>query len=353
MSLKRVGILLGNEIFQGPKNFFLIWAVIAPVVISLVFSLIFGTLFTDKPKLGILDKDNSQLVDIAMQQTSITTKEYTDAARLRQDVEDGVVDVALILPVDFDNDVKESRVTRLTVYVWGESLAKDRTILGITVVNLIREMSGYEASVEIESVILGDEVSIPWSERLLPLVVLIAVFIGGIFLPATSVINEKEKKTLQALVVTPASAIDVFAAKGIFGIILSLFMGIVILVLNQAFGVHPLLLIIVLALGAVMAVAVGLLCGIYIKDITTLFAIFKSGGIILYAPAIFYMFPNLPQWIGRIFPTYYIMQPIMDISQSGGGWPEIAANVFVLIALDIVIIGAFIFMLSKKRQFGD
>mgnify|MGYP001087614026 CR=1 FL=1 len=52
MSLKRVGILLSKELWQGPKNFIFVWLLVMPIIISLVFSLIFGTLFDEKPKLG-------------------------------------------------------------------------------------------------------------------------------------------------------------------------------------------------------------------------------------------------------------------------------------------------------------
>jgi len=182
--------------------------------------------------------------------------------------------------------------------------------------------------------------------------VLMAVFVGGLFLPATSVINEKEKRTLDALVITPTTIGDVFVAKGLIGVILSLFMGIIILLMNQAFGVQPLLLTLVLALGAIMAAEIGLLCGALIKDITTLFAVWKTGGILLFGPAVIYMFPQIPQWIGRIFPTYYLLQPIVDISQRGGDWSDVAVNIFVLIGLDIILIGMIMSVLKRKRQYA-
>ncbi|GAI80684.1 unnamed protein product, partial [marine sediment metagenome] len=56
MSLKRTGILLGKELWQGPKNFLFVWVIVMPIIISLVFSLIFGTLFNEKPKLGVVDE---------------------------------------------------------------------------------------------------------------------------------------------------------------------------------------------------------------------------------------------------------------------------------------------------------
>ena len=352
MSLKRVGILLGKELWQGPKNFLFVWVIVMPIIISLVVSLIFGTLFTEKPELGVVDEGSSQLVTMAEQLTSVVTEEYDNVSEIKQAVESGAVDIGMVIPADFDSSVIQGKKTELTTYIWGESLAKNRTILGITIANLIRELAGQEVPVEIEAITLGDEVSIPWNDRLLPLVVLMAVFLGGLFLPAASVIDEKEKKTLEALVVTPASVGDIFIAKGLMGVILSLFMGVVILVLNQAFGTEPALLILVLAFGAIMAGEIGLLCGALIKDITTLFAIWKGGGILLFGPAIIYMFPQIPQWIGKLFPTYYFLQPIIAISQGGSGWSDIATNVFILIALDLILVAVVVFAVRRTKQFA-
>jgi ABC-2 type transport system permease protein len=352
MSLKRVSILLGKEFLQGPKSFIFVWAIVAPIVISLVVTLIFGTFFTEKPKLGIIDEGSSQLVTLAEQLSSITTREYDTVSGMKQAVERGAVDIGMVLPADFDSAVIKGEKIEITTYIWGESLAKNRTILAVTVANLIRELTGQDAPVEIETITLGNELNIPWNDRLLPFIVLMSVFLGGIFLPATSVINEKVKKTLDALVITPTSVGDIFLAKGLLGIILSLFMGTVILLLNQAFGAEPALLLMILVLGTVMAAEIGLLLGALVKDITTLFAIWKFGGVLLFAPALIYLFPQIPQWIGRIFPTYYLIQPIVELSQQGSGWPEIAMNVFILIGLDLVLIGAVIFALRKSKQFA-
>ena len=59
----------------------------------------------------------------------------------------------------------------------------------------------------------------------------------------------------------------------------------------------------------------------------------KGLGIFLYAPALVYMFPEIPAWIGKIFPTYYIIQPVMDIIQDGAGWMDVLPNLGILAAL--------------------
>lgn len=351
MSLRRVGILLVKEFFKGPKNF-IIWAIAAPLVISLVVSLVFGTLFSEKPKLGIVDEGSSQLVAMSRELTSVDTREYGTVPEIRQAVESGAVDIGIVLPEGFDDSVIQGEEMELTAYIWGESLAKQRTILLVTIADLVRELAGQESPVEIESITLGAEVSIPWNDRLLPLIVLVAVFFGGIFLPATSVINEKTKKTLEALVVTPTTVGDVFMAKGLLGIILSLFMGIVILVLNRAFGAEPALLVLVLAFAAIMAAEIGLILGALMRDITSLFTVWKLGGILLFAPAFVYLFPQIPEWIGRIFPTYYFIQPIVQISQGAGAWPDIATSVLILIALDLILVGVLMFTLKRTGQYA-
>lgn len=352
MSLKRVGILLGKEFLHGSTSYIFIFAIVAPLVISLMISLIFGTLFTGKPTLGVLDEGNSQLIPMIQELDTLNIKEYGDTGEIRQAVESGAVDVGIALPADFDSSVTGGGKAEIEAYTWGESLAKDRSIITVTITNLIREMTGQESPVAIETITLGDEVSIPWNDRLLPVIVLVAVFLGGLMLPATSIINEKAKKTLEALVVTPTSVGDIFAAKGLVGLIISLFMGILILVINQAFGNHTLLLVMVIVLGGVMAVELGVILGILLKDFTSLFTVWKTAGIILFAPVFIYLFPEIPRWIGRIFPTYYIIQPIVDISQLGGGWPEIAVNVFVLIGLNLILLGIVVSMLKKTQRFA-
>lgn len=352
MSIKRVGVLLSKEFLYGSKNYIFIFAIIAPILISLVISLIFGTWLAGTPKLGIVDEGDSRIVTIAQELDAVDIVLYETVDDMKSAVEAGVVDSGMVLPAGFDDAVIREERAEITVYIWGESLAKDRTIIGVTIANLIRDLVGQESPVEIVSTTLGDEASIPWDDRLLPMIVIITVFIGGLLLPATSLVNEKEKKTLHAVAITPASIYDIFISKGLLGIILSLFMGVLILVINQAFGSEPLLLVLVLALGAIFAVELGMLVASFVKDFATLFTIWKTAGIILFAPVFVYLFPEIPGWVGRIFPTFYIVQPIVEISQLGGGWSEIALEVFVLIAIDIVMIALLALRLTKTREYA-
>lgn len=338
MSIRRVAILLGKDFKYGSKGFVFIMAIVAPLLISLVLNLVFGTFFSQTAKLGINDQGNSQLVDLVSASDSVQTRTYASADDLMGAVEAGAVDMGVTLPENLDEDALSGNSIVLPAYVWGESLAKNRGILLATINSAVRQLAGQEVPVHIETTTLGDAQSVPWSDRLLPLVLLYAVTIGGIMVPASLMVDEKQKHTLTALAITPATLGDILAAKGLVGVILALVMSIVILLMNQAFGVQTGLLMIVLGLGAVLAALFGLVLGALIKDINTLFATIKGIGILLYAPVFVYMFPQIPQWIGRIFPTYYIVQPVVEISQQGGAWSDIVFEVSILAGLIVLML---------------
>jgi ABC-2 type transport system permease protein len=116
-------------------------------------------------------------------------------------------------------------------------------------------------------------------------------------------------------------------------------MGVLTLVLNRAFGQSPGLLVMVLILGAMLSATLGVLLGAFIKDINTLFTVIKAGGLFLYAPAIVYLFPKIPEWVGRIFPTYYMIQPVVEITQKGAGWQDIAPEISILVLLILLMLG--------------
>jgi len=346
MNIRRIWTLIKTEILHGSKDVTLIMAVVVPVLLALFANLAFGNIFTDRGKLGIYDAGNSQLPVVIGTTESIIVKHYETEIDLKKAAGNGAVDMGIVLPADFDTTLAAGTV-KLTAYIWGESLAKNRAIIPVALADAMRELTGAEVPVNIETVALGDESNLPWSSRLLPLTVLLAVFFGGLMIPASSLIHEKQKRTLEALNVTPATIGDIFWAKGIIGAFLAFIMALITLTISRGFGNAPLALLLVLALGAVMAAEVGLLAGAFIRDMNTLFATWKFGGLLLFGPALVFMFPQIPAWVGYIFPTFYLVKPVMDISVNGLGFGAVAVNTAILAAI-VLLIGIFILNIARR-----
>jgi ABC-2 type transport system permease protein len=338
MNIRRVYVLLGKELRYSSKNFIFVFAIVIPIVLSLVVTLLFGSLFSGKPKLGINDQGDSELAAMLTNSKALLSKEYSSDDELRAAVERGAVDFGLVIPQQFDTSLKSGDEAQLSGYMWGESLLRNRAAIATSLVVLVREMVGQEVPVEIISTSLGEGEDIPWEKRIFPFIVFMAIILGGTMVPATSLVDEKQKRTLKALVITPTTLGDVFTSKGLFGFLVTILVAVLILFLNRAFGNQPYLLVGVLALSALMAAAFGVLLGAFIKDINTLFAVIKGMGLLLYAPVFIYLFPGIPEWIGKLFPTYYMIGPIIDISQKDATWSQVAQDVYVLMGLILLLV---------------
>lgn len=350
MSLRRIVILLAKELIWGPRSFLFILAVVVPLVLTLLINLLVGTYFSGKPRLGVADVGGSVVVGQAREVEGIVLQEYGDAAALQDAVTRGAVDMGVILPAGFDAQVQAGVELTLTVYIYGESLLKNRAILGVTLANLLRDLTGQPSPVTIVSQTIGEGENIPWEQRLMPFVVLMSIILGGSMVPATSLVQEKQARTITAITTTTTSLGELFAAKGVLGVLVSLTMGVAILSLNGAFGAYPFLLTGLLFLGAVMAAAFGVLLGALVKDINTLFATVKAIGLLLYAPALIYLFPSIPAWIGRLFPTYYLIAPIVAVTQQGATWSDIRLDVGLLILLILLLLGLVAFITRQARS---
>ena len=350
MSIRRVGVLLGKELRQGWRNIMFIFAVVMPIVITILVSLLFGTVFSGKARLGLVDQGGSAIVGRMAGLASLDVRLYNSPQALRAAAADGMVDIGIVLPAGFDDHIRRGEKTALTAYVWGESGLRNRAVAATAFTNALRDLIGQEAPVEIVADTVGSGSNVPWEKRLLPFIVLMAVILGGGVVPAALIVEEKQKRTLAALTTTTASLGEVFTAKGLMGGIVCLVMAVITLVLNRAWGPEPGLLLLCLALGAVMAASIGLLIGAFVKDMNMLMTVLKGSGIFLYAPGIIYMFPEIPQWIGRIFPTYYIIQPAIEITQQGGKWADVAAELAVLVALDVILVAVIAFLVRRAPE---
>ena len=53
MSIKRIWILFKSELGRSTSNFFLIYAIVMPLILSLLVTLVFCYLFSQMPRLGV------------------------------------------------------------------------------------------------------------------------------------------------------------------------------------------------------------------------------------------------------------------------------------------------------------
>ena len=349
MKLSRILAILGKDLVYGPKSFFFIQALVTPIITSLIISLLFGSVLSGKPAVGIVYEGESVIREMTDEIEFIRFKEYSSLDEMNNAVKMGRLDIGILIPENFDADIQKNSPTYIKSYVWGESLLKDRAVIFAGLSDLFSTLTGREARVEIKSVTVGGVESRPLKQRFLPLLVLLATIMSGLIIPGSTLVLEKQRQTLTALRVTPVSFAEIILAKCLLGFLMSMFSGALILILNGSLGTNPGALILTLAMAAAFASTFGGLAGILVDNINGLMTVMKSLMLFVYAPGILSLFPEVPEWIPKIFPTYYIFYPIVEVSQNSAGIGQVGFELLILFLLILVMV-AIIFRVGTIKK---
>jgi ABC-2 type transport system permease protein len=350
MSMHRILAIMRKSL--NPRNPYIILAVLGPFFFAAIFQLVFG-IWQAKPKIAIYEGGDQAIVGMLEDTEAVglvTADSADDVVKL---VEEKRVDVGVVFTEDTKEKLQAGERTPVDLYVNGESLAKSRAIALATITSAVRSVSPGVPRIYFEQVKLGEEKALSLMDMFLPFMVIYIILLGGLMLTASFVVNEKEKRTFTALLVTPVTLPEILLAFGMVGIVVSLAMGMILMLLTIGFT-QPLLMLTVFALGAILGVEWGLLLGMLSKDQTSLVAYIKVFGIFLVAPALFIIFPSWPQWIAKIFPTYYIANPIFRISIYGEGWSELGWQVLALAGFAVLfLLPLLAFTLRWRKSAGS
>ncbi|RLF96696.1 hypothetical protein DRN50_00995, partial [Thermococci archaeon] len=60
---------------------------------------------------------------------------------------------------------------------------------------------------------------------------------------------------------------------------------------------------------------------------------------------------QIPQWLGKFFPTYYFIDPIFSITQKGAGWSDVWWEAVILVVCDVIVL-ALAAKVLRKRMLG-
>lgn len=341
--------LLRKDLALGPRSAVFLWAVVMPFALTLILQVAFGSLFDPEPRLGVVDRGNSALATAVTAMDGITVTVLDDEAVLRERVEANDLDAGIVLPAGFDDAVRSGAKPTLKFWIGGESHAANRIILTVAAIDLVRQIEGGQAPVVVEVVSYGAE-GLPISTRLIPLIVFFALVMAGIFLPASSLVEEKEQGTLTALLVTPVRPGEVLLAKWLLGVVLASVMAMVTLALNRAVAGNWLAVLVVVFVAASLSTVIGLLVGVAAKDSAMMFATVKGMGIFLFAPAMFYIFPDWPQWIAMLFPLYWIIEPIWQVSVMGESLASVAQELGIALGITAALGVAAVVVARRMPQ---
>lgn len=271
---------------------------------------------------------------------------------LRQTITDGDLIAGISLPDGYAVDVAAGRKPAVRVFFAADTPAELQDIIAAIVTEMGYAQAGVGLNVQVTGEILGQDpggVALPPRDRLRPLLAVMLIMVETLGL-ANLISEEIERRTLQAVLVTPATAADVLVAKGIAGVGLAfgqaaLFMGIV-----GGLGRQPLVVLSALLLGAVLVIAAGFIIGSLAKDMLSVLAWSMPVIIILIIPSMGVAFPgSVSGWV-KALPSHYLVDAVYRASNFGASWGALWQELLILTGFDAVLVGIGVFALGRKAR---
>ena len=257
----------------------------------------------------------------------------------------GEVDASIIVPEGFSSDINKNLKPSLDVTV-NPSGTKSLVFLQ-TYKDVIMEFAKQEYPVRISLETIPTSMQ---SRFNLPIWIMFTVIFVGISVLPNILTTEKEKKTLDAILVSPASEKDVIYGKSLFGLSLTILISLIIIFMNQGLtGNFPLTMLFII-LGSAAFTGIGLLIASYAGNYSSASLVSTISMIPLILPALLADISKNIEYISYFIPSTYILKGVKDSMLSSSGIYELYPELMALFVFNILIYMLTVKVLKKKKH---
>jgi len=287
-----------------------------------------------------------------VQHEGLTVQVVKSEEELKEGVIEGDYVAGIAIPADITGGLGTEQKPRLNVYFASDVPDEIKDAVEFLIRELIYQQAGQALTIEISEEILGPDMmgmQVPPRDRIRPLLA-VMLLIFETFGLASLITEEVERRTLQALLVTPVTVKNFFVAKGITGIGLAFIQTALFMAIVGGLNQQPLIIIITLLLGAVMVTGIGFIIASLAKDFMSVMAWAMVALIPMFIPSFGVMFPgSVTGWI-KFIPSYYVVDTVHRTASFGAGWGDIWLNLLILVGVDIVLVWIGILALRRKSR---
>ena len=265
-NLSIIWAITAKDVGDAIKNKHTIGVILTTLALVLIYRLI--PQFTvvsgiSSPTVLVYDEGDSKLVEALEDSETLEAYEFDSQAIVEEKLAFGgdKNELALVIPASFDETLKAGGEPKLDGYVlhWlTESQVKEIQEL---VEDEIERWAGRRIRVDLEGNIvysLPNSFGFPvWGS----LSIMYVVIMIGVTLTPHLMLEEKQNKSMDALLISPASSSHIVIGKALTGLFYCLTGAAIALALNEILVTHWWLVILVVILGSFFATALGLLLG--------------------------------------------------------------------------------------------
>jgi ABC-2 type transport system permease protein len=357
----RVALAIARkDIVDGTKNLGILFSLLMPIVLSVLMNVVFPSASADDNALtvAVYDPAGSTLVARLGEQSSVRLLKVDSEESLTAEVRKKAIGGLVVVP-GFDQAIQAGERPGLAVYINGRRGGGEKAAFLQLVERQLWALTGRDlpARVTVTDVTrtgqgqpLGE---FRFSRYLLVLVMVMNLAGVGAYVVPTLLTEEKEKHTLEVLLLSPAGVTEVAAGKAMAGMVYSLLVAGVLIILNRGWvGNWPITLLAVL-LGALFLVTLGLLTANLFQTITQVNTWSTIILLVLMAPSWFTIQSMLPPSLEvafRAVPTFYLSE-MLSLSLAGqASLARIWSHVAILCGSLVLAFAGVVWTLSHEGR---
>lgn len=345
MNLNVVLAIFRKDLITSVKSKNLLIILLTPVFLSLLFNSTIS--LTDNTVVPVAVYDEGSSTDFIEYLSSRNNYDVTiadSAAKSEELLYNQKVAAIMLVPKGFSAEIKSGLTPSLNIIV---NPYEAKSVLFLqTYKDIIMDFTGQRYPVNITLNTLSGDLQ---SRFNIPVWIMFTViFVGMMVLPNT-LTTEKEKKTLDAILVSPASEKDVIYGKSLFGLFLTILISLVIIIINRGFIGNFLSVTIFIVLGSAVFTGFGLLIASYADNYSSasLYSTICMAPMILLA-----LLADLSREIGYIshlVPSTYVFYGIKSAMLNNSGISDLYPEIGTLLIFNILVYVLTFRVLKKKR----
>ena len=213
-------------------------------------------------------------------------------------------------------------------------------------------MNGQPLNIVVNEEVLGPNLS---DQQVVPRDRLLPLFVGMLLMMemmglANLITEERIGRTLPALLMTRMNLRELFTGKGIFGIGLAFVQVVFITALTGGFKNEPVIIILTLILGSLLATGIGFLIASVTKDFMSVVSWSMLAFILLGLSSFSAIAPSLVTDWSRLIPSFYIVDTMNLVLNYNAGWADVWQNLAILFGVGVAFFWLGITVLGRKYQ---
>jgi ABC-type Na+ efflux pump permease subunit len=355
MNVRIVSAIARKDVIDAIRHRYLLTALVTPLFVALLFRVLLpGVSSRSILTIVVFDSGGSGLVAELRKTPQITVVEVPSANATASEVERRKAIGGLVVPVNFDADVAANKQPELTVYVNNEKSGFEQAAFRRLLEQLVRSLIKQPEPARLVWLDVDKQTNdqtrggASLDQILLPLLLILTFGMTGAFVVPLLLVEEKEKRTLDFLLSSPASLNEIIAGKALTGVVYTLLIAGLLLGLNRQFIGNWSLTLLTVLLGLLFVVAVGLVIGSLLNNTMQVNTWASIVLIILLAPS----FPSIgiATWFDtamRLVPTYYLSEAL-KLSMAGTVSSQLWMHLAVLLGCTFIAFFAAAWALHRR-----